>query len=98
MIERDGQSLVLVVDGLGHGPPAAEAAEEAVGVFRRRSVREPVEHRSKPPTRHCEAPGARPWRSRGSTRRSAEVRYAGVGNISGVILDAARPDHEHGLA
>ena len=36
-------SLILVVDGLGHGPPAAEAARQAVAVFRELGLLEPAE-------------------------------------------------------
>ena len=38
--------------------------------------------------RPCEAPAAPPWPSPGSTRDREVVRFAGVGNISGVIIDA----------
>ncbi len=33
-VERDGRTFILMVDGLGHGTPAAQAAEEAVRIFR----------------------------------------------------------------
>ena len=73
MIRRDGLIFVLVVDGLGHGHPAAEAAAVALDVFRDRPLAEPTElieaaHAAMRSTR------ARPWPSRGSTRRSG--RYA----------------------
>ena len=43
VLDRDGSILVLVVDGLGHGPAAAEAAAEAVAVLRAQSTGEPGE-------------------------------------------------------
>jgi len=77
--------IVLVVDGLGHGPLAADAANEAVRIFQARSD---------------EAPGSIISRlhdalkkTRGAAAAVAEIRpqsgtliYAGVGNISGSIL------------
>ena len=41
--EVEGRALVLVVDGLGHGPQAAEAAREAVRVFREMAPLGPAE-------------------------------------------------------
>src|SRR5262245_14521887 len=38
---RGDQSLLMLVDGLGHGPPAAEAAQAAVRVFESHSAGEP---------------------------------------------------------
>jgi anti-sigma regulatory factor (Ser/Thr protein kinase) len=43
IVDRNGLSFVLMVDGLGHGAPAALAAEEAVGVFQEHRSQEPVE-------------------------------------------------------
>jgi anti-sigma regulatory factor (Ser/Thr protein kinase) len=85
-IDRDGHRLVLMVDGLGHGPPAALAAEEAVRVFQGCRSSEPAEildltHRAIRGTRGAALAIAR------LDLVGGEVRYAGVGNISGVILD-----------
>ena len=85
-IERDGRSFMLVVDGLGHGPPAAQAAEEAVRVFRSHRTQELDEilestHAALRSTRGAALAIARVDRVLG------EVRYAGVGNISGVIVN-----------
>jgi anti-sigma regulatory factor (Ser/Thr protein kinase) len=83
----NGRSLVMVVDGLGHGPPAAEAARAAVGVFLAQSDREPVEF--------IEAAHLALRSTRGAALAIARIdlvlgrlRYAGVGNISGVIVEA----------
>jgi anti-sigma regulatory factor (Ser/Thr protein kinase) len=95
VIPRDGRSLVLVVDGLGHGSPAAEAAEAAVGIIRA--------HRAEDPVAIIEA-AHEPLRStRGAAMAialvdsaNARLRYAGVGNISGILLDT-RSGQRNGL-
>jgi anti-sigma regulatory factor (Ser/Thr protein kinase) len=83
--EIDGKELVLVVDGLGHGPQAAEAAREAVRVFELRAEEGPAEiikaaHAAMRSTRGAAMAIAQVDRQRG------EVRFAGIGNIAGVIL------------
>jgi anti-sigma regulatory factor (Ser/Thr protein kinase) len=79
------RTLVFVVDGLGHGTPAADAARDAVRVFRAHQHLEPTEimkriHAALRSTRGAAAALAAIGRS---TRM---MRYVGVGNISGVIL------------
>jgi anti-sigma regulatory factor (Ser/Thr protein kinase) len=81
----DGRISVLVVDGLGHGPQAAEAAREALRVFGETSSRDPGEiiqaaHTALRATRGAAVAIARIDPERG------ELRYAGVGNIAGAIL------------
>jgi anti-sigma regulatory factor (Ser/Thr protein kinase) len=83
----DERCAVLAVDGLGHGPNAADAADEATRIF----------------AAHCgEAPGQIMVRlhdalkkTRGAAAAVAEIRplagtlmYAGVGNIAGSILSS----------
>jgi anti-sigma regulatory factor (Ser/Thr protein kinase) len=85
-IERDGLSLILMVDGLGHGPAAALAAEEAVRAFHGQRSSQPAEileaiHRAIRSTRGAALAIARIDLARG------QLRYAGVGNISSLILD-----------
>ncbi|WP_250847016.1 ATP-binding SpoIIE family protein phosphatase [Aquisphaera insulae] len=83
-----GRSLVMVVDGLGHGPQAADAAREAVRVFGLAAatvgpadyIREA--HAALRSTRGAALAVAQIDHERG------EVRYAGVGNIAGAVLDA----------
>ena len=89
MVRRQGQFLVMVVDGLGHGPPAAEAAQAALGVFRSRSAGEPADL--------IEAAHGALRSTRGAALAIAKidpalgrVQYAGVGNISGVIVDSRK--------
>jgi anti-sigma regulatory factor (Ser/Thr protein kinase) len=77
--------IVLMADGLGHGMQAAEAADEAVRVFRAHSSESPASLISR---LHDALK-----KTRGAAAAIAEVRtlagtltYAGVGNISGSIL------------
>ena len=86
--DADGRAVVLVADGLGHGLQAAEAAREAVRVFRETAPLGPAEvirmaHAALRSTRGAALAVARIDRERG------EVQFAGVGNISGVILNPA---------
>jgi anti-sigma regulatory factor (Ser/Thr protein kinase) len=90
---RDGRTLVLLCDGLGHGPLAARATEEALRAFRDAPE---------------EAPGAvlrRLHQAINHTRGAAgvvalldpdagQLRYAGIGNIAGTLL---HPDGRQGL-
>jgi anti-sigma regulatory factor (Ser/Thr protein kinase) len=79
--------IVLVADGLGHGPVAADAADEAVRVFRAYSNESPASLM----TRLHDALK----KTRGAAAAVAEIRplagtltYAGVGNIAGSILSS----------
>lgn len=81
-----GRSLIMVVDGLGHGPAAADAARAALGVFRARPAEGPVGL--------IEAAHGALRGTRGAAMAIAQVdpglgrvEYAGVGNICGVIID-----------
>lgn len=76
---------VLLVDGLGHGVMAAEAAEEAVKIFRERAERSPGDILSYV---HDALK-----KTRGAVAAVAQIRtdegvliYAAVGNISGSLL------------
>lgn len=90
---RPGRTLILVTDGLGHGIHAAEAAREAVRVFREQADREPAVilqriHAALRHTRGAAAAIAAIEPARGA------LRYAGVGNIAGRIM---RPGGQQGL-
>ena len=85
--QRPGRCRFLVADGLGHGPMAADAARQAVRVFRENARLDPAEILQ---TVHA---------ALRSTRGAAvavvevnvegqQVRCAGVGNISGTICTA----------
>ena len=82
------RTVILLADGLGHGGGASEVAREAVAAFRRRAEFSPgvilgYVHDALRKTR-------------GAVAAVAEIRpaegaliYAGVGNISGVVLDGS---------
>ncbi|ARV60942.1 serine/threonine protein kinase [Nostocales cyanobacterium HT-58-2] len=79
------RSLLLVADGLGHGPLAARASTEAVRVFHENAHRSPQEI--------IEAAHVALRGTRGAALAIAEinfeqqsVRFAGVGNIAGSIF------------
>jgi anti-sigma regulatory factor (Ser/Thr protein kinase) len=83
---------VLVADGLGHGPPAAEAARESVNVFR--------SLRGRPPAARLEAIHAALRSTRGAAVAISEVdletrvvRFAGLGNVSARLVAAGRVRH-----
>ena len=78
-------TLLMLADGLGHGPDAATAANRAVAIFLKQEGRSPGELLE---LIHTALRG-----SRGAAVAVAEVtpgrrsvRFAGVGNISGLIL------------
>ena len=59
-------------------------------VFREHRVRRTRPRSSRRPTLRSRARAAPPWRSPRSTPSAGELRYAGVGNIAGAILDRRR--------
>lgn len=80
----DGVLSVMLADGLGHGPLAAAASTEAVRAFRGAAPGGPLAlltavHRALSGTRGAAVAVAR--------LDAGEVRYAGVGNIAGTVLD-----------
>jgi hypothetical protein len=75
----------MVVDGLGHGLGASEAAQEAVAIFRKRADSRPGEilsyvHEALKKTRGAVAAIAEIRPGEGS------LLYAGVGNIAAVVM------------
>jgi hypothetical protein len=83
----EGRPVVLVADGLGHGPQAAEAARLAADAFGRHAalaaerIVEHVHHALRP-TRGAAVAVAE------ATGVGAGLRYAGIGNISGTIISS----------
>jgi len=80
------RSLYFLADGLGHGPDAAIASQEAVRAFRKNKSRRPKEI--------LEAVHAALVRTRGVAAAVAEIHFdrqevcfAGVGNIAATIVD-----------
>lgn len=89
---RIGGTTLLVADGLGHGPAAAEAAKESVKTFRALRGRGPAER--------VEAIHAALRSTRGAAVAVADVdletrvvRFAGLGNISARLVAAGRVRH-----
>jgi len=85
LVPRDGRWLLLVADGLGHGPQAMEAADAAVSVL--------AEAPDGPPSRLLERMHQALRATRGAAAALAEVdpdagtiTFAGVGNIAGRII------------
>ncbi len=83
--EVGGRTLLLVADGLGHGEYAAEASDAAVAAFEA--------HPALSPASGVQAIHAALRNTRGAAVGVVELdsakevaRYAGVGNIAGVIL------------
>jgi anti-sigma regulatory factor (Ser/Thr protein kinase) len=83
------RTAVMMADGLGHGPHAAEAAQEAIASFHQHSGKAPGEILS----RIHDALK----KTRGAAVAVAEIRlpesvltYAGIGNISGTVLTAGK--------
>lgn len=82
-------ATLLAVDGLGHGPEAARAASAAVGALAERPGIEAAAlvqaaHDALRITRGAALAAARLDFERN------ELRFAGVGNISGCVIDGAR--------
>ena len=80
-----GRSSLIVADGLGHGPKAAEASDAAIATFRRNPSFSPAEHLG---SIHVAIKGTRgaavAVASIDHDRR--EIRFAGVGNIAGTVF------------
>ena len=86
--EKEGTFSMIVADGLGHGPLAAKASDEAVRVFDADPFREPgrnsgIGARGTP----LDAGPRLPWCGGDIDRR--QIKYAGVGNISGCLLSGS---------
>ena len=84
-IQNNNRWAVIMVDGLGHGMHAAEAAEEAVQTFQKYS--------SQPPAEIISYVHDALKKTRGAAAAVAEIRplsgtlnFAGVGNISAAVL------------
>jgi hypothetical protein len=83
--EAEGRLLAMVADGLGHGPDAAKASQEALAVLRESAGMRPCEildemHAALRSTRGAAVSIAE------LRAGNPEVRFAGVGNVSGSIL------------
>jgi anti-sigma regulatory factor (Ser/Thr protein kinase) len=87
-VGRSGDRVLLIVaDGLGHGPDAAAASREAIRVFHKSLALAPTDmlaqiHGALRSTRGAAVAVA------ALDPKVKEIRYAGVGNIAGSIVSA----------
>jgi anti-sigma regulatory factor (Ser/Thr protein kinase) len=82
----EGRSIFMVVDGLGHGEDAAEAAAEAIQIFRRAPELSPKPMLQRIHDALQKTRGAAAAVAEIDTRRRRVV-YAGVGNIFSSVLN-----------
>jgi anti-sigma regulatory factor (Ser/Thr protein kinase)/serine/threonine protein phosphatase PrpC len=75
--------ILLVADGLGHGPEAARASRAAVVSFLEQSTREPLELLR---GAHQELRSTRGAAVSVASVDGAQVHYSGVGNISAAVV------------
>lgn len=87
--EDAGQTLIMVADGLGHGPQAAEAARAAVRVFEGKPSLGPAGIMAAAHEALRSSRGAAMAVARLDPQRR-EIVYCGVGNIAGALI---RPGH-----
>lgn len=90
-IEEAG-ATILVADGLGHGPAAAVASNEAVSVFESAPALAPLDvldrvHRALAHTRGAAVAVAR------VESRAGRLTYAGIGNIAATVESAGPARH-----
>lgn len=85
IVERDSEAAVLVVDGLGHGPGAKDAAQAIANVF--------SEDPFAGPSRILDAAHKRVGNTRGAAAAAIQIdfaakslRFCGVGNISASLV------------
>ena len=89
VVQSADRAVILLVDGLGHGPNAAEAADTAIAAFQAASGGAPAEivaglHQSLRSTRGAALAVAEVT----PTADGATVRYCGVGNTAAALLSA----------
>ena len=83
LVSHDGRTAIIVVDGLGHGTFAADAARAGIGAF----TASPWEQ----PQQLMLLAGAAMTSTRGGAAacallQSQRVSYSGIGNISGALI------------
>jgi anti-sigma regulatory factor (Ser/Thr protein kinase) len=93
-ISSSDRTLLMVADGLGHGPKAAEASQEAERIFEQNIHHSPVQI--------LEAAHRALYATRGAAMAVCEIipekrliRYSGIGNITGLILPSSLHEESH---
>jgi hypothetical protein len=89
MTRRASGAVILLADGLGHGPEAAQAAREAIRIFQKHANESPgailkVAHDALRSTRGAAVAIA------DVDCDSGLVTFSGIGNIAGMVLAADR--------
>lgn len=88
---RGHEAAVMLVDGLGHGPLAEEAAQRAAEVFERDPFAEDQVFFDRA---HAALLGGRGAAAARAVVKGGDVRYAGIGNVAGSLV---APDISRGL-
>jgi anti-sigma regulatory factor (Ser/Thr protein kinase) len=88
VIQRGDEIAIMIADGLGHGPFAAEASEQAGRLFEEQAFGEPGSFIS---NAHRAISGTRGAAIAAGTASVSgrTLRYAGVGNIAATLCSAA---------
>ena len=89
---EEGRTILLLADGLGHGPAAAEASQEAVAVLDRANDLTPAilleqVHHALRSTRGAAVAIAH------IDADKEQIRFAGAGNVSAMIIDGSNLQH-----
>ncbi len=90
MARLEGALALIVADGLGHGLMAAQASAEAIATFRTTKDYAPTAVLAKIHLRARSTRGAAVAVAYVDPGK-AKVRYAGIGNISGVLIGSGKP-------
>lgn len=95
--ERPDGWTVIVADGLGHGPIAAQASQEAVRLFRKHQDERPGEilaavHGGMRQTRGGAVSVAR------YDRHRSQLTFAGIGNVAGAVVSRGETKRTVSLA
>jgi anti-sigma regulatory factor (Ser/Thr protein kinase) len=81
-----GKTSLAVIDGLGHGTQAAEAAQKAAGIFQNDPFLKPREQMTR---MHQALHGTRGAAGACAHLEGKDFSYAGIGNISGRLCEPA---------
>jgi anti-sigma regulatory factor (Ser/Thr protein kinase) len=86
LVERADATSLFMVDGLGHGGPAAEAAQAGIGAFMVDPLATPQEVLLRATAAMSRTRGGAGACAR--IARDGSVQFAGIGNISGCLVSA----------
>lgn len=92
LVGGEAGPTLLVADGLGHGPLAAEASQAAVAALQEKPELAPAEQMERVHTALRHTRGAAVAIAAFDLKRR-EMRYCGVGNIAGAVGDGSSSQH-----